>query len=337
MTRRISIALLTIVSLFLVACGGSSDEVSLDTDAISEAGFLGAAVDRSTAEGFDFDMTLDVVLSIPGAPGIDADEVAFGSGSVDGQLSSFRMDMAAMTEAMGAPADTLGSGDLSMEVITDGDAGVTYIRAPFFASLAGQPGIPTSGLGGLETLGDGWGRVDHSALGDAIPSELLGQMSGGAVGFEPMLELVRNAENAREIGSDEINGTTATGVAADITFDEMLGLSGMDLESLMGSFGAPSAEVDAIVSAMSELTIPITVWLDDDARVVRVEMVLDMAPMFERLGEQLGEEIPPGLKMSFGYTIDASNFGSPSDITVPEESTDITESYRELLSSMTGG
>lgn len=338
MTRRLSIALLTIASFALVACGGSSDEVGLDTADVSEAGFLGAAVDLSTAEGFDYEMSLDITMTFPGAPGIDADDIPFGEGQVDGDLTRFRMDMGAMVDAMGAPAGTFGADDPTMEVITDAEAGVTYIRAPFMASLAGQPGLPAEGLGGLETLGDGWGRVDLAALGDAVPSELLSQLSGGAVGFEPMLEMVRNADNSREIGSDEIDGVPVTGVAADLTFDDMLAMSGMDLDSMMGSMGAGGAEAEAVLDAMSEFTIPLTVWVDDSSRIVRIEMLMDMAPMFEQLMAQFGETGAAGsIEFSFGYTIDATNFGSPGEITVPTESTDITDSYRELLSSLTGG
>lgn len=74
------------------------------------------------------------------------------------------------------------------------------------------------------------------------------------------------------------------------------------------------------------MEIPIEVWVDGDDRVRRVALDLDMSQVFA--GMPGG--VPGG--MSIGLVMHFRDYGDAAiDIDVPEDTTDITDAFRDLV------
>ena len=77
--------------------------------------------------------------------------------------------------------------------------------------------------------------------------------------------------------------------------------------------------------------MPVEVWVDDDDRVRRIVLDLNMGDIMAGVAEQLGEDIGD-FGVSMTMSMDFTDYGDESiEIEVPEASVDITDEYLALL------
>jgi len=301
-------------------------------------GYLSKVVEESTGQSYRYEMTMS--MDIGGEPLDFGGPIA--TGEFDGTRNHMQMDMGVMFDAvmdsMGGSEDLpagMDFGDMTVEYVTDTDA--MYIRAPFFGAMLGEVPPGAAGelgeAGGLVdafgSLGDGWGRVDLSAMGDVLPGEAAGSLGGGQA-YDPavFLEMVRQSESAEELGSDEIDGEPVNGIAAEVSMAEMLEAQGMGPEDL-GS-GA---------EGMAGMTFPIEVWVGEDDLIRRLSYSFD-----EETLSDLGGADATGMG-GVSATMDFLDYGDSFEVEVPtdDEVVDITDAfvagYESLdeLNTPTGG
>jgi hypothetical protein len=258
-------------------------------------------------------------------------------GSTNGDQTELTMDLGALFEEMGSglgedmPPE-LADADLTMQQIVDADT--LYIRAPFFAAMGDSLGVgdisaqPGSGLFTVfSDLGDDWGKVDVAALGDVLPGEAGQAVTGQGVDPAVYLEILRGADQVEELGSDEIDGVEVEGLAADVSFEDLMAAAGTD----------PSTMGGALPGDMESVTFPLEVWVDGDDQVRRLSFNFDAESLADIAGEDLGDA-PEGMgDFSMGMTMDFSDYGEDIEIEAPSDAVDITDDFVAAYEDIQGG
>jgi hypothetical protein len=256
------------------------------------------------------------------------------TGEVDGDRYASTMDMGGMTSAMaeqsGQSVDPAFEQSLTMEMV--GDASEQYIRSAIFDhAIELQPDAFGPAGEDLAQLGDQWGRIDLGALGDAVPADVQEAVTGQGTDPSAFFDLVAAAEGVEELGDDEIDGVAVTGLSADVGFADMLESSGADAEALAEAM--PGGDMEQVMGAMGDLTMPLEVWVDDEGLVRRMSYELDMEELATALDipeEELGEDD----RFALGYTVDVTDYGADDiDIRFPEDSIDVTDAFASLMGS----
>ena len=218
--------------------------------------------------------------------------MTFTMGDPDGKVS-FGGDGAFDTEA-GRTALTLDLGgvdellDEPVEIVVDGH--VTYLRLPMLAPLIGDAGWLSASAADLGQVG--------GALG----------LPGGGTDPTQILETLRGAGDAHEVGPQVIRGVPTTRYDAKIDFEDALD-------------GAPPGQRDRIEAQLDDLgatldELPVSVWIDADGLARRFQIELGGA------GGQLT------------MVVELFDYGEPVHIVVPSPA-DVTP-FSEVLGSLAG-
>ena len=339
-----------VVALTGAACAdraGGPDVAAVggDVGEFAATGEYLAGVARAT-DGLSYRLSVDATMRLQD----DGDELEMGgsfmTGEVDGDLSSTTLDMAELFAdvARQDPGDRAAAAlldtDLTMEMVTDGTT--LYLRAPLYASMAdlaldgGASPDDLGPLADLAALGDGWGRVDMSRLS---PSEVA--RAAGAQSPDPrsFLDMATNGTDVRDLGTETIDGVEARGLGATITYGDMLAAQDMDADDLRDSLGgtagaageAPEELWDEVIDRVVDMEMPLEVWVDDDDRVRRISLVMDLTETIEAAAEAAGEDLGEG---GFAVTsvVDFSDYGDDTiEIEVPTDAVDVTDVYLDLI------
>lgn len=334
--RRLRRALVPAVVVAAIAAGsacasesdGAGTRVETDAprsgDFEATAAYLQQATAQSTAEGYRLEMR----FSLSGEVG-EADAPLM-SGEVEGDSYHYVMDLGSMLEQM---ADMMGesvppelsSVDMSIEMA--GDAEAIYMRAPMFAQLGNVAGMGAAA--GLADMGDGWGYVDLAGVGDEVSAEVASAL--GAQGVDPraVVEAVEGSDDVQDIGTAEIRGAPAHGLAAEVTMGDLLEASGQDPETLATTSGV-GTDVEEAIAALYETTTPMEVWIDDDGYVRRMAFAYSTDDIAAAMGLSESEmQVLGGFE--YAYAIDMFDFGAPVEFEPPADAVDITDAFLALL------
>ena len=336
---------LTVASLALIgsACAQKADLADVtagDVDFEATREFVSAAAERSTGTPYRVEMTLAMDLDL-GGQSIDVDAPMM-SGEQDGELSHMQMDMGPLMEEIGQlappgegiPPD-VSEADLTMEIVADRQ--VMYLRAPMYGALADMPGTgqQPGPMGDLAAIGDRWGRVDLTELGDVLPlNDVAGAAGGQAADPRALLKLVADADDVDGLGDAEVRDVPVHGVAAQVTMREMLEASGLSAEDFSRSLGTSlPAGADAILDRILDAQTSVEAWVDDDGYVRRVGYEFDLLAMLADLMPEgdLDGDAPSGF--TYGITMDFYDYGDDSidiEFPDPDEAVDVTDSFLEL-------
>jgi hypothetical protein len=345
-TRRAAASLL---ALALLAAGAAACAQEGDNDiAIEEIDGDGGQTDGGTGGGTGaFAATAEFLKetatrSADESHRIEAriglGEVADGAppamtGEIDGANSHLRMDLGVIFEevsagmGLGDIGDVFGDTDMTMETLTDGET--MYIRAPFFAALGDMmpTGTSTPGASELAALGDGWGSVSMSELGEVLPEDVAASIAGQQ-SFNPRaaVEMMENSEGVEDLGTQEIDGVTQHGLRAQVTFADLVRTSGSDPETFAQAAGAGSSE--EVVEELLQTRMPIEVWIDEAGYLRTLSYTLSMGEFVDAVG---GGDL--GLsETDFVYAISFSDYGGDFTFEFPAEATDITSAFAEIYS-----
>lgn len=286
-------------------------------------GYLSKVVDDTSGEAYRFEM--DMSFGMMGET-YELDGIA--TGEADGDIQHMTMDMGAMFDQM---AGALGESEDMPEELTTGDMTIEYIvgpedmylRAPFFATLgdlmpAGEDlGEADALFEAFTSMGEGWGHVDLTALGDIAPGEAAGALGGGQT-MDPQvfLDMIKDTEAVEDLGTDEIDGVEVSGLAADVSLGQLLEGQDMDASDL---------------GASGDIGFPIEVWVDGEGQIRRVSFKLDEEALADAAGEEIDDMDVSDLGgFEFGMTMDFTDYGDASiEIEEPsgDDVVDITEDF----------
>lgn len=345
--RPLAAAVLT-AGLLASACAqpaGGPDVATGDVGEFAATSEYLAAVAVAT-DGRSYRLTMDVSMTMSAeGEGFDMSGTLM-SGETDGEWTSMTMDM---REVMGDMVGDLGGDDAIPEGLLDGmviemvtDDETLYMRAPYFGALADMAtdaGASPSDLGplaDLADLGDGWGRIDMSRISTTEVASAAGTQASDPRVF---LDIVTRGTGVEELGTETIDGVEAHGLAATVTYADMIeaqGMDGDDLRDQMTGGMAPAGSegvVEGFVDEMLSLEIPVEVWVDDDDLVRRIGLDLDMTSLVNGIAAGMGEDAG-GASMTMSMTMEFSDYGDDSiEIEVPDDAVDITDMYLDLIES----
>jgi hypothetical protein len=348
-TRRWSpLAPVLVLATLGAACADEADDaggdvVTGEVDFEPTGRYLAAASERSTSVPFQFEMSMAMHAGGRGDE-IDVDAPVM-TGAQDGERYDFHMDMGpwieqTMTETGQSP--DLPADELTMDVV--GDRETLYVHAPMYAALA-ESGVPSMGpVAQLAELGDGWGRVDLTALRDLSVANV--QSTAGAPnGSDPraLLQVVAGADDVEELGEDAIDGTQVHGLSADVSLGEMLEAQGVSADRFVDQMSAnlgpnlgsaPDGFVEGVMSTIVETDVPLEVWTDGSGYVRRIGYTFDLADMFSGM-----REFPRQIEsFEMGTTMDFSGYGDSVEIDdPPADAVDVTDTYRQILEAGQAG
>jgi hypothetical protein len=302
------------------------------------AAYLAEAGERSSGEAYRVSMTMSVSMT----GGDDEASESYGfegeamTGAQDGDAYEMHMDMA-------GPMSELAEGeagppvDLTMDIV--GDDETLYIRAPFFAELSALGGeAPLEGwMADVGDLGEKWGRIDLTALDDLAAGDIGTSVAGPGMGDPAaMLDLLGEAADPEDLGTDEIDGIEVRGTRFVVPLSDMMGdeaLAGAGASAGTGEGDVLDDEqMEAFVDAFLG-DVPVETWVDEDGYVRRVSYEIDMGSALASLGEVSEEDGGEGFSMTMGATIDFSDYGDPGiEIVFPDEAdtVDVTDAFRSM-------
>ena len=314
--RAMALGALATVAAGTTACVQEADPADVvvgDVEYEATPEFLSAAAERSQGLPYRTEMRMSSA---------GADEVVVETGEQDGERFHVRQDLGAQFGVQFGellPADA--GADLSME--TAGDGSTLYLRMPFFTAIKElAAGFAITPFGDLaDQLGDGWGRVDIDELAELLPGLQDNMSATGAHVPRLFVDVVTKARDVEELGEDEIRGVAATGLAAEVPFEDLFAAQGTGL---------------AGVDVMNDITVPIEVWVDRDGLVRRVSFGFHHDDVAQALGPDgdLAMGGGPSFPVDVDYALDLFDYGDESiEIEFPTDAVDITNTYRQMFES----
>lgn len=311
--RTRALTILAAVAVGATACAQEADPADVAVGPVTYEAtpeFVAAAAERSQAQPYRMEMR----QSLAGG-----DEVIVETGEWDGERFHVRQDLAAPFGPL-LPADA----DADLAIETAGDGSTLYVRMPVFAALedltSGFAITPFDDL--VDQLGTGWGRVDLAELADVMPGLQDAMSTMGTHIPRLFVDVVTQAQDVEELGQDEIRGVAVDGLAAEVPF-----------ENLYGAPGTAPGDVEV----MSDIMVPIEVWVDREGLVRRVNFGFHRDDVAEALGPE-GDGAPVTMRsfpVDVDYTLDLFDYGDESiDIEFPADALDVTDAYRQMFERM---
>jgi hypothetical protein len=304
--RALALCVLAAVAVGTAACAQEADPADVavgDAEFEATPAYLAAASERSQTQPYRTELR----QSLAGG-----DEVVVETGEQDGERFHVRQDLGPL---LGELIPDAADADLSIE--TAGDGSTLYLRMPGFAAMRElTPGFAIVPFGDLiDELGDDWGRVRLDELADLMPGLQDTRTAVGAHIPGLFVDVITKAQDVEELGELEIRGVAATGLAAEVPFEDLFGVQ----------YATSGAEV------MNGITVPIEVWVDHDGLVRRVVFGFHRGDVAEALGHEAG---PSSFPVDVDYTLDLFDYGDESiDVELPADAIDVTDAYRQMLES----
>ena len=265
--------------------------------AIPSSNVLAAAITETDDNSFSFDVGMNMTMDMMGMSMSMAPEEPVMSGEASGDRMHAVMDMGTMMSAM-TMTDEQGNpvpvpeldelGDLRFEMWLDG----TVMTVDMSAMAAIDPSVTGPAAQGavsfdLVELANDFGVDDFGV--DEVTSEMLsganmypgmGSMDPAAIG-----DVLRGLDTVVEVGRTEVNGRPVTVYSGTVSMAEYSEAMGQDVWAELGQMNdvGSADEVAAMMDAIIGIDIEMTVMIDDDDLLRRLEMFMDLAPMFEAM------------------------------------------------------
>jgi len=269
--RAAAIAVLAALAVVAAGCGGSSSSSSM-----TPLELVSQAVSKTTkADSAKFQMQITETMGPIGPITVNAS----GATDTSSHSANMTMDLSSIGQlagsAAGAPDDWKG------DVIVDGSnpkAVVEYMRLPAFSKL--MPGTKQ------------WVKLNLSDVAKSSSfdfSQLL--RTAGVQDPTQALQMIRSVGNVQETGSEQVDGVDTTKYSGTI-----------DPQKLAAKFGR--GNLGQVFRSMGTKAIPITVWVDGDGYVRKLE-------------ESLTAQVPGTGTMDMKIGLQMSDFGTKVDVTPP--------------------
>lgn len=285
MTVRRLLALLSILTLTVVAagCGGNDAAVGPDLTSFATAASASAASDTGRFE-------LEAELSLPGT------DKGFGfsaSGGFDtpNQRAEMSLDMSALAQLLAGFGKSLGgtsTGDLPtdpaswrLEAIQDGDT--VYVGLPLLDDKlpAGKTWIKGSAKELAAQSGSELGQLGSFA--DTDPRDAFAYLKAVSGSIET-------------VGGESVRGVDTTHYRATIDMGKIESMLPAEQRQGLGS-------LDGMLGQARLGAIPLDVWLDAEQRVRKLELALELGSGSQQARASMAMEV--------------YDYGEPLDVTLP--------------------
>ena len=239
-----------------------------------------------------------------------------GSGAVD--VSSH---VGRLTATVPGLASYVGSGDDSVDVVTDGSA--VYLGSPALSSLTGGATWLKADLPKDATSDD---LSSLAVLSD--PSQLIGLLAsaGGQV---------------TTVGQVDLHGTRTTEYTTTVSLSELASRAGVGTS-------AAGSQVAKVLQQLGSTTVPITAWVGTDGYLRQISASLDLSRATigsiasDLIGGALNGSVPTGTSgqatTATTVTVGFDHYDAPVAVTVPPSSqtTDVSSIVSSLQQAVSG-
>jgi hypothetical protein len=276
--RAAAVALLAALAVVAAGCGGSSTSSMTPLELVSQA------VSKTTkADSAKFNMQITETLGPVGPLTITAS----GATDTSSHSANMTMDLSSVAQLVGGAAGN--PDDWKGDVIVDGSdpkAIVEYMRLPAITKL--MPGAKP------------WVKVNLNDLAKSNSfdfSQLL--QTAGIQDPTQALQMIQSVGNVQKVGTEQVDGVDTTKYSGTI-----------DPTKLAAKFG--NGNLGKVFQAMGTKAIPITVWVDGDGYVRKLE-------------ESLSAQVPGSGTMDMKIGLQMSDFGAKVDVSPPpaDQTTDL--------------
>lgn len=343
------------------ALGADADESSAPADAVAPdapaqtAQVLAYAIQASEELSYSFEQGMSMQMSMLGMDLDISPDAAFVTGEVSGTDSRVLVDlgsfMTAMFESMDIDlsdpmfASVLGDfGNMSMEVWVV-DSTMVIDMSSLAASMGAMDPAATAEL---SIFADGPVSVDLAALegiGGTDAASLAQQFGQGAQVTDPaaLIDALRGVDAVTDAGSSTVGDTPVTVYKASLSMSEYYQALDMDITDQLGSMesfgvapgGPEAAMLESMLPALEQLTVDMTIMLDSDGLVRRIETRMDMGEMMSTMFGDLEGADSLGLG-DIEVVVDTwqnfDDYGTDVTITAPA-ATDRTSELAGLIDS----
>jgi hypothetical protein len=247
-------------------------------------------------------MRFDMVMEMS-SPQLSQPATMTLDGAVDNERRRMQMDidLSGLTSALGGAGTSLGDpSDWKGEQIgdfSDGNA-VVYMSLPFLAKVL--PGAKR------------WVKLDLNAAGAAAGIDI-SQFTQLSSDPARMLDWLRAASgNVTTVGTETVDGVETTHYRATIDLGKYPNLVPPDQHEAM------QKAIDSLLRSGSPRTFPVDAWVGSDGLIRRQQMSL--------------KQTVDGVSMEVDLTMNFRDFGSPVEISLPQE-----DDVSDLAQMTTGG
>lgn len=317
-------ALLVVSLVVLAGCGGGGDgrgSASRPAGFAASRAYVAQAVTASRRAPHRFEARLS--LGLPGP----ADDAPVTTGYSDGRWTYTRSDARHSVEASGEklPFDPDKISWVT-ETVTDGHT--FFLKVPFVDDVAAaRPAAEVPPVVGvLRGLGNGWGHVDLTALGDPVPVAVGKWLPGTRdLGVRQALDVAVRARSVTDRGAVTVGGETMQRLTAEVDFDDLLNAEGIDVSSALASPNTPPGFAQLVHNAQ----LKVQLWIDRQGHVRRLKV--DTGDSFEQIAKAAGNDVqvPDEFKIEGDFRF--FDYGDKKiDVTQPRHTVDITKPLQAL-------
>lgn len=277
--RAGALTLLAALALVAAGCGGGGTSSVTPLELVANA-----ATKTTKADSARFTMTVTSTVGPIGPITITANGVSDNST----HSAKMSMDLSSIAQLVGSAAGDASQwkGDVIVDGATAGDV-VAYMRLPAVSKLV--PGAKQ------------WLKLDMNALAKMKGvdfSQLL--QAAGSQDPTQALQMIQSVGDVKKVGTEQIDGVDTTKYSGTL-----------DPQKLVKKFA--NGQLGRIVRQMGTTPIPVTVWVDGDGYV-------------RRLDESMSAKTPTGT-MDVKVDVGLSDFGTTVDVTPPpaDQTTDVAQ------------
>ena len=326
-----------------VDAGSIEDDVAEPQD-VQTAAVLAYAIEVSEDRNFTFEQGMKMDLNVLGMQILMNSDEPMADGVVNGDLEYVRVDLGPMLESMFGQLAALDPNAASEIAAIDFDAMVVdtwtdgeVIVVDMSGYLASLTELDPSAAAGLEAFAEGPVKLDIASLAAAQGldvADVLAELEMGAQYTDPatLFAALRNLEVVDEVGTDVVDGAPVTVYSGSITFAAYMDALGGDLSGQLGGFGDLGIDpsdpmMGEMIESLDSVPISITVMIDDEDLVRRIDIAMDMSPMFESMfggftGDASADDEMAALFGDMTATVDVwqtfDNYGSAPEVVLPD-------------------
>lgn len=309
------------------------------------ASVLAYVIENSEGVSYSFDQGFSMSFEFDDLSMQIAPSSPFVTGEVDGTNSHVRADIGVVMRetfaSLGLDPDDpefagLGAAfdDARFEVWTEGEV-MTLDMADFVSAMNEvEPGSMSE----LDLLSDGPVSLDLGALEDVDPWMLTQALGEGSQVVDPsaLLDALRSVESVTEVGPATVGGRDVTVYSGSLSMDDYFSAMGQDIDHQLGMFSDLGAETDGIDTstfdslgdALSNIDVHVTVMVDEQNLLRRMETVMNMGEMMSAMFDDSIQ-----VEMSVGVWQDFDQYGQSFDIEAPD-AVDVTGQFNSLFSDL---
>lgn len=300
---------------------------------------LAYAIEAGEGQSYSFEQGMSIQMNMLGMNLDISPEAAFAVGEVSGGDSRVRVDlglfMTELFEEMGLDmsnpmfAGAFGDFEVMQMEVWIVDSTMVIDMSSLASSLAG---LDPAAASELSVFADGPVSVDLAAiggLGTIDATALVQQFGQGAQVTDPaaLIGALRAVEAVTETGSSTVGDTEVTVYEASLSMADYYDALGLDVTDQLGSLedfgvgaGTNQAEmIESMLPGLQELTVDLTIMLDADGLVRRIESHMDMGAMMgSMLSETEGASAVGSTDILVDTWQDFTDYGTDITITAPE-------------------